>query len=421
MKVLKILSLIGPMVFLSMAVAAQEKLSIDSCQVMAERNYPLIKQYELIEQSKEFNLSNAGKAYLPQLSVTGIGAYIFSGLPSISLPGLPEQEENKANLIGIGQLNQTLWDGGATRTQKQIIEAQSEIEKSNIAVALHGVKGRVNQLFFGVLLIDEQLSQLQIHKDLLTKNLNRVSLSKENGLAYQSDVDELKAEVLLVDQRKTEFLYTRKAYVRMLSLLVGKELNDNIQLEIPVGLSSSNYSIIRPELQLYANQRLLTSAQSSISRVNTMPKVGLLGAGILAAPGIVFGTSEVSSLALGGLSVSWNIGGLYKTSNNKQLDQLSLSRIANQEEVFLFNTNQQLTQISAETEKFSAIIESDQQILDLRSGIREAFQMKYDNGLCSLYDLLNATDREQEARANKALHHIQWLMSIYQFKATSGN
>lgn len=58
------------------SVVAQT-LPIDSCYAMALRNYPLIKQYELIEKTKEYTLSNAGKAFLPQVSVTAIGGYIF--------------------------------------------------------------------------------------------------------------------------------------------------------------------------------------------------------------------------------------------------------------------------------------------------------------------------------------------------------
>src|SRR4051812_25530756 len=64
-----------------------QTLPIDSCYALAVRNYPLIKQYELIEKTKEYTLNNAGKAYLPQLSVHAIEGYIFGGLPTLGAPG----------------------------------------------------------------------------------------------------------------------------------------------------------------------------------------------------------------------------------------------------------------------------------------------------------------------------------------------
>ena len=146
---------LSSVIFLLIAVysVTAQILSIDSCHALAVRNYPLIKQYDLIEKSKEYTLNNANKAYLPQVSLTAIGGYIFGGLP---IPGASDNNSN-FKFIGIGQVNQTIWDGGATKTQKKIINAQSDLDKANIDVALHDLKSRVNQLYFGILLVDEQL------------------------------------------------------------------------------------------------------------------------------------------------------------------------------------------------------------------------------------------------------------------------
>src|SRR6478752_1702292 len=87
--------------------AAAQTISIDSCYALAIRNYPLIRQYDLIEKTKEYTLSNAGKAYLPQVSVTAITGYVFGGLPNFGT-----SEGSNFKFIGLGQVNQTIWDGG---------------------------------------------------------------------------------------------------------------------------------------------------------------------------------------------------------------------------------------------------------------------------------------------------------------------
>src|SRR4051812_26735508 len=112
----KILLLLG----LPMLIQAQP--SLEECQAKARANYPLIKQFDLISKSSEYNLSNAGKTYLPHLSFTGIGAFILSELPALSLPGSAAKEPDKFKFVGLVQLNQTIWDGGATKTQKEIIK-----------------------------------------------------------------------------------------------------------------------------------------------------------------------------------------------------------------------------------------------------------------------------------------------------------
>jgi outer membrane protein TolC len=390
-------------------------LSIDSCYILAVKNYPLIKQYDLIEKTKEFTLSNAGKAYLPQVSITAIEGYIFGGFPSSS-------GGSNFKFIGLGQVNQTIWDGGATKTQKNIINASSEADRASVDAQLHDLRSRVNQLYFGILLVDEQLKQLQIQDTILSNNINRIKLLNDNGLAYKTDVDEIRVDQLKLDQQRTEFNYTRNGYVTMLSLLIGVKINGQMTLQKPlVSNQLADMQIIRPELSLYKSQRNLVNAQAGMQRVNLMPKIGLLGAGVVLAPPIDLGPSKLSTVGVVGLSASWNISALYKNSNEKQLTQQELNKINVQEETFLFNVNLQMSQASADIEKQKAILAEDEEIVNLRQTIREGYQVKYNNGVGSLTDLLNATEKENDARAQKALHEMQLLMTMYDYKTISGN
>jgi outer membrane protein TolC len=225
-----------------------------------------------------------------------------------------------------------------------------------------------------------------------------------------------------MDQKKIEFNYTRKGYVEMLSFLIGEKLNDNVQLEKPVVTESlETLTNNRPEFRLYSSQVKLIEAQSSINKVYNMPKIGLLGAGVLITPGANFGTDKLSSLALAGLSVSWNTGGLYKNSNNKNLDQVKIDRIINQQETFSFTNRLQLTQTTSEIEKQKAIIKNDDEIVKLKGDIKNSYQLRYDNGMCTMNDLINSINKENEALSNRAMHNVQLLMSMYNYKTISGN
>jgi len=401
--------------------ATAQVLSIDSCYALAKKNYPLIRQYELIEKTKEYTLSNANKAYLPQLSITAIEGYIFGELPSFG-PANVEAETSDFKFIGIAQLNQTIWDGGATKTQKKIITASSETEKASLDVAIYDLHARVNQLYFGILLVDEQLMQLEVQNTILSNNVNRVKQLSDNGLAFKTDLDEIKVEQLKLNQHKTELKYVRNGYVMMLSLLIGAKITEPIILQKPAFNDSlPDLQIMRPELSLYKSQRNMVNAQSDLQRVSLMPKIGLLGAGVMLAPGIGSGENGATSIGVAGLSATWSIGGIYRRGNEKQLTQLSLNKINLQEETFLFNTKLQVAQTSADVEKQKAILAGDEEIISLRKSIRESYQLKYNTGSGSLMDLLNATEKESEARSQKALHEMQLLITISEHNTITGN
>lgn len=393
-----------------------QQITLDQCNEMATQNYPLIKQYSLIEKSKEYTISNANKAYLPQVSITAIEGYVFGDFPSMGTG-----DDSKFKFIGLGQINQTIWDGGATKTQKNIIKTSSDADKASIDVSMYELRSRVNQLYFGILLIDEQIKQLDIQNKILGNTLDKVNKMFDNGLAYKTDVDEIKVERLNIEKQKKDFTYTRQGYQTVLSYLTGISLNESTHFEIPLSKLTTEQSINRPELTLYNKQRELIQAQSEMQKVGLMPKLGLLGTGVVFAPGINLGATKMSSVGVLGVSASWDTQFLYKNANEKKLTQQKLDQINVQEETFLFNTNFQMKQKNADIERKEAILKDDQEIVKLRQNIREGYQLKYDTGAGPLTDLLNATEKEGAARAEKALHEIQLLISKYEYQTISGN
>lgn len=230
----------------------------------------------------------------------------------------------------------------------------------------------------------------------------------------------MKVEQLNLNRQKKDFEYTRSGYLTMLSYLIGKNINQT-QLEKPANTIGLDNTINRPEQLRFASQRNLINAQADMQKVSLMPKVGLLGAGVMLAPGINLGNNKISTVGVAGVSVGWDIKGLYKNANEKELTKQELNKIDVQEEVFLFNTKFQMNQKTADIERQNAILKDDEAIVKLRQTIREGYQLKYDNGAGPLIDLLNATEKEGNARAEKALHEIQLLMSTYEYQTIKGN
>ncbi len=395
------------------------QIRLDECQVKARNNYPLIKQFELIEKSKEYTISNANKAYLPQLDITIIGG-VVEGFPSFGPP--EESSSTDFNMISVIQLNQVIWDGGITKAKKGITEASSEVEKAELEISLFSLEDRVNNLFFGILLIEEQLQQLDILKSTLMRNMKRVEIAVENGTAYTSDIDELRVELIKTDQKKEELISNRSAYMNVLEAMIGERIDGSTTFTRP---ESENTLLTmdnnRPELRMFQNQEYLIEARGKIDKSMLYPKFGLLGFGTFIRPGVDFGASKLENIFIGGLSVNWSLGALYKNGNNKKLTGINLEKVKVQRETFLFNNNLDLTQTRVELEKYQKLIEQDTEIVSLKSSIKDAYEIKYENGISTLSELLDRTNEESVAKQNLVVHEIQYLMKAYQYKNKTGN
>ena len=109
--------------------------------------------------------------------------------------------------------------------QKKQTTAEAEIEKEKLNVDMYALNSRVNDLYFGILLLDEQLKQNALLQDELERNYRQITAYVENGIANQADLDAVKVEQLNTKQKRVELVSSRMAYLNMLSLLVGEKLS----------------------------------------------------------------------------------------------------------------------------------------------------------------------------------------------------
>jgi outer membrane protein TolC len=421
---MKKVAFIITLAFIGLHTPIYGQLSIEECYKKAQTNYPLVKQYGLIEQSKEFNLSNANKGYLPQVSLSAKATYQSAvtkfpiSLPNINIKGL-----NKDQYQSVVEVNQTVWDGGVISSQKKITEASSAVEKQKLDVDMYTINDRINQLFFGVLLLNEQIKQNVLLQDELKRNYSQISSYVTNGIANQADLDAVKVNQLSTAQRKVELEATRKAYMEMLSAMIGEPIKENNHLIKPSAAESSSLqaTINRPELQLFEAQNKLFETQRSMIDSKNMPKLGLFVQGGYGNPGLNMLKNEFTPYYIAGARLTWNFGSLYTKKNDKKLLDNNQQNIAVQKETFLFNTNLKMTQQSNEIDKMKQLMRDDDEILRLRTNIKKASQVKVEHGTMSVTDLLRDINSEDQAKQSKMLHEIQLLISIYNYKNSTNN
>lgn len=400
------------------------QITIDECYKKAHSNYPLVKQYGLIEQSEAYNLQNASKGYLPQFALSAKASYQsdVTELP-IKIPNIEIKGMNKDQYQSVIEVNQSIWDGGVIRSQKKITKANAAIEKQKLEVELYTLNDRINQLFFGTLLLDEQIKQNELLRKELNRNYNQIESYVNNGIANQADMDAVKVSLLNTAQRKVELIATRKAYREMLATLTGTRIEEDCYLIKPTINDEMTLSdnIFRPELRLYDAQKQLLESQKTMIKSRNMPRVGLFIQGGYSNPALNMLKSEFSPYYIAGARLSWNFSGLYTQKNERKLLETSQFNIDVLQDTFLFNTKLKLTQFGNEIDKVKQLMRDDDEIIQLRSNIKKSAEMKVKSGALSVTELLREINSEDMAKQNKTLHEIQLLMTIYNYKNTTNN
>ncbi len=410
MKTKVILSVLS---ILAMATTAQA-LTLGDARQMAHDNYPAIKQYRMIEQSRDFTIGNIKKGWLPKVSASA-GAYAFTDIlksnPIMNQVGVDIKNWTTGASVVVSQ---NVYDGGQTSAQQLVAKLQSEVQKNQLDVSLYAINERVDQLYFGILLLDEQISQNLLLQDDLATSEKTIRTMITGGVANQGDLESVLVEKLKVAQQYEALSASRKAYVRMLEIFIGRKLPVEETLEKPTLLPPADKgNVLRPELSYYSSQNRLVSALRKQLDTQLLPTVSVFGMGQI--------HSQVSdflhkSILFGGVTLSWNIGALYTRKNDIRKLEVQLALNNSLRETFLFQIALQNEQSDGAIDALRKQIAQDNEIVALRESIRSKSERKVQLGTESVNELVRNINAVSMARLQKACHEVELLKEIYNQK-----
>lgn len=410
----------------SLGLAAQ--VTIEQCVNLAQENYPLIKKYNLLNSLNEINLSDINKSWLPQINVYAQGN-VQNATPSFPdrLSGMLKQMGTDISGLNEWQykigadLNQTIWDGGSSKARREIERTQHAEKQAALDVQLYAVKERVENLFFGILLIDEQTKQIRASIDLLQDNLQKLRSMLKNGIAMQCDADMVEAQYLATSQQLIQARSMAESYRRLLEIYIGESLAGR-ELIMPDAVIPGDLVPNRPEQKLFNAQLLANDALRNNITSSIMPQIGLFAQAYYGYPGYDYFENMMnrnpSFNILAGVKISWNIGAFYTKKNSNQKLKLAAGEISADRETFLFNTSLETQSQVDNINELKAVIKEDDRIVELRANVRRAAESQLDNGTIDATALLTKITDEKQARLNAVYHEIQLLQSIYKLKHT---
>lgn len=404
--------------FTSIADAQVNSITLDSCYVLAKKNYPLVKQHELIAKSNEYTLGNIEKGYLPQLNINGQATYQsdVTQFPK-SIPGIKTLSKDQYKIYA--EANQVIYDGGVLKQQKKLQEANAIVDGQQLEVELYKLKDRINQLYFGILLIDEQLKQIVLTRRDIQLGLDKTNAQISNGTALQSNADILKAQLLKTDQQTIELNSNRKAFTDMLGLFVNRPLDENTIFIKPENITSSG-EISRPELLMYDEQNKIFDVQNNLLTAKNSPKISFFVQGGYGRPAFNILSNNFDPFYIGGLRLIFPLSGFYTIKNERNLISINKQNIDVQKSTFLFNTQLAIKQQSASITKLQAFLKTDNEIISLRTNVKKAALAQLENGVLNSSDYLREVNAEDAARQDKILHEIQLLMAQYNERNITG-
>ncbi|MEN9973825.1 MAG: hypothetical protein RIS20_2172 [Bacteroidota bacterium] len=396
----------------------QRVISLDSCVIWAKANYPLIKQNQLFNEVSALNVRAINESWLPKLTLNVQGVY-QSEVVQLNLPGVnthfPHDSYNSSLAI-----EQTIFDGGITKKQREIEASNLTIEKQKNEIELYKVIDRVNQLYTSVLLGKENIQMLAVFKDNLINRRKNLIPAIENGLSLSSSLDEIDVEIMKLDQNMIETNQNLESLYRGLSILTGKSIKEDSEFNLVALGDSKKKNVSRPELILLEQQESLLDNKYSMATKMALPKITLNVAGNYGRPGPNFINQELRAFGSAGINVRWNISTLYGLSREKSRYELNKDLIQIQREAFLLNTTLTSINYEKQIEAMNELILKDAQIIEKRAAISKVYSTQLDNGKITVSQYLFQLNEEMTAKLNQKIHEIKRMNAQSMYFTTMG-
>ena len=412
------------LIMIATAIQAQ---TLEECQLAAEKNYPMIKQYDLISQTTQLTVRNIQKGWLPQIAIAAQATYqsdvtswpesmkaTFQQL-GVNMKGLSKDQYK----IGI-DLQQTIYDGGTISSLRSVARQEEKVQKAQVETNLYQVRKRVNEMYFSLLLLNEQIKLNDDVKALLLSSEKKLASMLKGGTIATSDFENIRAERLSVEQQNESLKSQQQMLQHLLSTFCGIKVS-NVQKPAPFETTISTNK--RPEILLFDNQLQLSSIKEKALNSQVRPKLGIFAQGFYSYPGLnIFEDMMNRKWSLNGMvgvKLSWNIGALYSLKNDKAKLRLQREMTENAREIFFFNNQLEEIQQNENIKRYHTMKQTDDEIIMLRTNIRKAAESKLSHGIIDINNLLREINNENAAKIQQTIHDIEMLKEMYNLKYTN--
>jgi len=402
-------------------VYSQSVLSLEDCYARAIEVHPVSGDNILLESMTLLKLQNHNAFYYPQFDLYAQATYqsdvtsVDVSIPGIDIPK-PSNDQYKIAM----DISQVIYDGGLTKSRKQLEKQQLETAVKQTEVTLHQLKEMVNSVFFTILLLQEQEKILDLMTEVLDERVSVARSAVKNGVMMESELLSLLAEQLKLKQQVAEMNISKETGLIVLAELLEMEFDEGMELVVPAVDIDRNSDISRPEVGLFESQISQFGLSSDIIRSSRRPKVYAFSQVGYGRPGLNMLSDEFDPYYLVGARISWNPFDWRQSKREREMLLLKQGQVTNQMEAFTRNVNIELERAQSDIKKFEKLMALDETIIEMRSRIVQSSTSKLDNGVINPADYISDLNAEKQARIDYEIHRMKWLKAQADYAVKKG-
>ncbi len=418
---------IGLILFFPAILIAQEgqqKFSLQQCLQEAVKHFPTQKQFQLNQSKYALEQNNIKKNYLPQMNLNGQASYQsdVTKVPSPPIPGFDMPVISKDWYKINFDLDQLIWDGGLTKSQKELQTADYKISDQQVKIKTFALKKQVNILYFNILFLQANLDALHVLVNDLNARIKEAEVAQQNGTLLQADVDALKVNQMLAEQQIIEKAGDQKGLIASLNQLTRLKIISAKELITPKArITSYTFVNNRLEYQLFNLQKSKLTALEKMTTVKRMPVFKLFGQAGYGRPGYDLLNDKFDTYYMAGVRLHWNIFDWNRAKHEKQILNIQSDIIHTEQETFNQSLRAELDKQLAGIQKFEKLIKTDKEILQLQRNVVDAAGNKLKNGTITATSYLIELNKDVKAQLTMQAHKLQLLFAKYQYLTAIGN
>jgi outer membrane protein TolC len=408
--------------FLPVSLFGQQ-VTLEQCYHDGYYHHPSYDNMRILLKMGELEKENSGVTHLPQATLKANVSW-QSDVTSVNLPipgvTIPKLAQDWYKLYI--DVTQTIYDGGIAKSRKALADAKTQADIQQQEVNLYAVKGSVNLAYFSALNLQNQVKILSLKMQVFQDQIKVVASAVKNGAVNSNELNNLKAEMVVLKQQIIELESLHKASLDNLSLITGKEFNENTELTLPADLltDSTSLSVERPELGLIEAQKGQLDSQSELLQNSRKPRVFGYGQAGYGRPGLNMFNDNFDDWYIVGLGLQWKIYDWKETSRKKEQIELQKEMADNQKESFLYQLDLLTRSKWNEIEKLNRIIASDEELLNLRKEVADNSASQLKNGVLKSADYIRDLNNYFVARLTNENHQVALLKAKYEYVTLTG-
>ena len=409
---------------LSLQITAYaQSYTLPVIESLAIQNYPLIKQSDLLNKTAQLSVENIQRALYPQITINGQASYQTDVTSiQIPIPGFSPSVLSKDQYRATIDVQQNIYDGGINKTMTQIVQAGNKVALLKNEVNIYQLKERVTQLYCSILYTQSVIGQIELINKDLSQALSKVEALHKNGLVFNNNVLQIKAQILKNQQKLTEVTASKKIVLDALGLLTNTSFQLNTLFEMPntILVADNQPELERPEFRLFDAQKNNIQSQLSLVDAKTNPRISAFLQTGYGRPALNMLKNDFALFGIGGIRLQWSLGNFYTAKRERSILQNQTMLVQNEKETYSLNHRIELQKYLDEIEKLNSLIVADKELIELRNQIKNTSLVQLNNGVITANDYLKEVNEYDQANQLLIQHQTQVVQSKLQYHLTKG-